>query len=155
MIKRRRNTISSVRTAPRGEAINYLLIQICVARANQSFKSNFDRSLTALQFLGSQALNFGCTMYYAKEPMFWLPQGWVPYPVEWVLSLTRAPLGCVSVNVWSFACASVIAMVSEAVMAMWTLRAGEVKEGPRKGEKIKMESVGGTGGGGAGEKKEL
>jgi hypothetical protein len=94
-------------------------------------------------------------MYYAKEPLFWLPQGWVPYPVEWVLSLTRAPLGSVSVNVWGFACASVIAVVSEAIMAIWTLRAGELKEGPRKGEKIKMEAVGVSSGGGAGEKKEL
>ena len=95
-------------------------------------------------------------MYYAKEPLFWLPQGWVPYHVEWVLSLTKAPLGSVSVNVWAFACASVIAMVSEALMAVWTLRAGEVKEGPRKGEKIKMEAVGKDGdGGGMSEKKEL
>ena len=70
------------------------------------------------------------------------------------LSLTKAPLGSVSVNVWAFACASVIAMVSEALMAVWTLRAGEVKEGPRKGEKIKMEAVG-TGSVGTGEKKEL
>ena len=45
-------------------------------------------------------------------------------------------------------------MVSEALMAVWTLRAGEVKEGPRKGEKIKMEAVG-TGGVATGEKKEL
>ena len=45
-------------------------------------------------------------------------------------------------------------MVSEALMAVWTLRAGEVKEGPRKGEKIKMEAVG-TGSVGTGEKKEL
>jgi hypothetical protein len=90
-------------------------------------------------------------MYFAKEPLFWLPQGWVPYPVEWVLSLTAAPLGSVSVNVWGIACASMIHMVSEMVMAIWTLRAGEVKEGPRKGEKITMEAVGG----GGGEKKEL
>jgi hypothetical protein len=48
-----------------------------------------------------------------------------------------------------------IHMVSEAIMATWTLRAGEVKEGPRKGEKITMEAVGGGGGGGGGEKKEL
>jgi hypothetical protein len=46
-------------------------------------------------------------------------------------------------------------MVSEAIMAIWTLRAGEVKEGPRKGEKIKMEAVGRSSGGGAGEKTEL
>ena len=94
-------------------------------------------------------------MYFAKEPLFWLPQGWVPYPVEWVLSLTAAPLGSVSVNVWGIACASMIHMVNEAVMATWTLRDGEVKEGPRKGEKIKMEALGVDGGGRVDEKKEL
>jgi hypothetical protein len=46
-------------------------------------------------------------------------------------------------------------MVSEAAMAVWTLRAGEVVEGPRKGEKIKMETVGKDDGDVLSEKKEL
>lgn len=128
---------------------------VAIARAHNSFKFTFDKAITALQFIGTQVLNFGTNMYYAKEPLFWLPQGWVPYPVEWVLSLTKAPLGSVSVNVWAFACASVIHMISEALMSIWTLRAGEVKEGPRKGEKIKMEAAPKSSGSGAGEKKEL
>ena len=88
--------------------------------------------------------------------MFWLPSGWVPYGVEWVLSFPRAPVGSVSVNIWAIACASVVGLVTEAIVGVWTLKAGEVKEGPRKGEKIKMEGMGsGAGGGGVGEKKEL
>ena len=96
-----------------------------------------------------------CNMYYAKQAMFYLPQGWVPYPAEWILSFPRAPVGSISINVWGIACASVIGMISEGSIALWTLRAGEVVEGPRKGEKIAMERpVVGVGGGG-GEKKEL
>ena len=71
--------------------------------------------------------------------MFWLPQGWVPYHAEWVLSFPRAPLGSISINVWAMACASVIAMVSEGLRAGWALREGKVVEGPGKGEKLKKE----------------
>lgn len=85
--------------------------------------------------------------------MFWLPQGWVPYQVEWILSFPRAPLGSISVNVWGIACGAVIGMVIEGVVALWTLRTGTVVEGPRKGEKIKMDAVPTMGTGK--EKKEL
>lgn len=84
--------------------------------------------------------------------MFWLPQGWVPYYIEWILSFPRAPLGSVSINIWSIACASVISMTSEAIRASWTLKEGKVVEGSNKGEKIKMDIPGSTGGR---EKKEL
>jgi hypothetical protein len=88
--------------------------------------------------------------------MFWLPQGWVPYHVEWVLSFPRAPLGSISINVWAIACGSVIGMVIEGLMALWTLRTGVVQEGARKGEKVKMEPMPGVGStSGDREKKEL
>ena len=53
--------------------------------------------------------------------MFWLPEGWVPYYVEWILSFPRAPLGSVSINVWGIACASMIALVAEAGTAAYVL----------------------------------
>ena len=53
--------------------------------------------------------------------MFWIPAGWVPYYVEWILSFPRAPLGSVSINVWGIACASTIALVAEAIAAAWVL----------------------------------
>ncbi|KAK3706748.1 GET complex subunit get1 [Vermiconidia calcicola] len=124
------------------------------AAAQQSFRQSFDRITTAARWLGTQGLQFFCNTWYSKQPMFWLPQGWVPYGIEWVLSFPRAPVGSISVNVWAIACASVIKMVFEGGMALWTLRTGVVKVGPRRGEKVRMEAVG-MGGGGAGEKKEL
>jgi len=84
--------------------------------------------------------------------MFYLPTGWVPYPAEWILSFPRAPLGSISINIWGIACASVIAMVSEAIRASLTLKEGKVIEGSNKGEKVKMEAMPA---GGGGEKKEL
>ena len=90
-------------------------------------------------------MNFILNTWYAKQPMFWLPQGWVPYQAEWLLSLPRAPLGSISVNVWAIACGSVIAMLSEGIVALWTLRSGTVKTGANKGEKVKMGMAAGSG----------
>ena len=59
--------------------------------------------------------------WFAKSPMFWMPAGWLPYYAEWVLSFPRAPVGSVSINVWGIACASMIALVSEALAAVWVL----------------------------------
>ena len=107
----------------------------------QSFRTTFDRLATLLRFLGTQGLNFFANAYFSKEAMFWLPQGWVPWQVEWVLSFPRAPVGSVSINVWGIACASVIKLVQEGVVAVWTLRSGEVKIGVREGEKLRMEPM--------------
>lgn len=122
------------------------------SRSQQSFRYTFDRAVSALRWLSTQGLNFYINLSYAKQAMFWLPQGWVPYPAEWVLSFPRAPLGSISINIWAIACASVIGMVSEGLIALWTLRTGTVVEGPRKGGKVQMEPMGV---GIASEKKEL
>lgn len=53
--------------------------------------------------------------------MFWLPAHWVPYYVEWILSFPRAPLGSISIQVWTAACAAIIALASEALAAVWVL----------------------------------
>ncbi|KAK3626553.1 GET complex subunit get1 [Elasticomyces elasticus] len=115
-----------------------------------SFRTTFDRLITAARWLGTQGLQFFCNFYYSKQAMFWLPQGWVPYHVEWVLSFPKAQMGAVSINIWSMACASVIALASEGIRASLTLKDGRVREGSNKGEKIKMEALGAGGG-----KKEL
>jgi hypothetical protein len=95
------------------------------AQASQSFRNTFDSVVSKLRWLGTQGVNFLLNGWYAKTPMFWLPQGWVPYQAEWVLSLPRAPLGSISVNVWGIACGSVIAMLGELVVAAWTLKDGK------------------------------
>ena len=56
-----------------------------------------------------------------KEPMFWIPKGWVPYYAEWLLSFPRAPLGSVSVNVWVLACTAIITLVNDALVAVIAL----------------------------------
>lgn len=46
-------------------------------------------------------------------------------------------------------------MVSEGVVALWTLESGEVKVGENRGEKVRVEPVRTGAGRGGGEKKEL
>lgn len=71
--------------------------------------------------------------WYSRRPMFWIPQGWVPGYIEWILAFPRAPTGSISMQVWWIACTTFIAMVSEAVVASYTLvqRQGQ-KTGPKK-----------------------
>lgn len=56
--------------------------------------------------------------WFTKQPMFWLPHGFVPYYGEWILSFPRAPLGSVSIQVWGMACGAAILLVSEAIVAL-------------------------------------
>lgn len=86
------------------------------------FRSSFDSILNKLRWLGTQGVNFLVNGWFAKQGMFWLPRGWVPYAGEWVLSFPRAPLGSVSVNVWSMACGVVIGMIVEALGSAWKLK---------------------------------
>lgn len=51
--------------------------------------------------------------WYSKTPVFALPEDWLPYYVQWILSFPRAPLGSVSIHIWSNVCATSIAVVAE------------------------------------------
>jgi hypothetical protein len=66
--------------------------------------------------------------YFTKQPMFWIPKGWLPYYAEWILSFPKAPLGAVSIQMWFIACGSVIALASEAVVAVFALVVGSVQQ---------------------------
>ncbi len=86
--------------------------------------------------------------------MFWLPAGWVPYYVEWILSFPRAPLGSVSINVWGAACASMIVHVNEALAAAWVLITKKPVPMPTKEDPMAF-AADPKKGNASGEKKEL
>ncbi|KAJ2351990.1 GET complex subunit get1 [Coemansia erecta] len=48
-------------------------------------------------------LRAGVNLYNYRVAVFYVPASWF-YPVLWFLSLPAAPMGSVSVTVWSFAC---------------------------------------------------
>lgn len=79
---------------------------------------------------------------YNKRALFWIPKGWLPLYAEWLLSFPMAPLGSVSIYIWSIACANVIQMLSNALMAGSVLRVGDKRQleqaiGTDGGEKAK------------------
>lgn len=65
------------------------------------------------RWLSTNGLKIFLQFYYTKTPMFALPEGWLPYPVEWVLSFPKAPVGTVSIQMWSNVCAAAIALFAE------------------------------------------
>jgi hypothetical protein len=93
-------------------------------------QTHFTTTITTLRWLSTTGLRYAINFSYTKRALFWLPAGWVPGYVEWILSFPRAPKGSVSINIWDVACASVIALVGEAVGAVWVLATRkEVDEG--------------------------
>ncbi|KAH7085148.1 CHD5-like protein-domain-containing protein [Paraphoma chrysanthemicola] len=87
----------------------------------RTHQATFTSAVSTLRWLGTQGLRFILQFWFAKSPMFWMPAGWVPYYAEWILSFPRAPLGSVSINVWGIACASMIALATEGLSAVWVL----------------------------------
>jgi tail-anchored protein insertion receptor len=71
--------------------------------------------------VGTTGLRFFIQFWYAKVPLFWIPEGWLPRYVEWILAFPRAPTGSISVQIWQIACASVIELVRQAVKAVYVL----------------------------------
>ena len=122
------------------------------AQALQSFKTSFDSAVGVLRWLGTNGLRTFIQFWFAKQPLFWLPRGWVPGYVEWILAFPRAPTGSISIQVWGIACASVVQIASMAVIAAWRLGTQQKVGGKGREEPMKMGAVGGSA---RGEKKEL
>ncbi|EKG21926.1 CHD5-like protein [Macrophomina phaseolina MS6] len=104
----------------------------------RSARTSFDTTVASIRWVLTNGLRFFLQFWYAKQPLFWIPQGWVPGYVEWILAFPRAPTGSISVQVWGVACASVISLVSEALVALYSLATGKVAT---KAERKKEEPV--------------
>ncbi|OBT43895.1 hypothetical protein VE00_04671 [Pseudogymnoascus sp. WSF 3629] len=114
--------------------------------ALDSHKTKFTSTVSFLRWLGTNGLRMLIQFWYAKQPMFWLPAGRVPYYGEWLLSCPRAPMGSISIQVWGMACASVILLVSDAVVAVVGLVMVAMKgKGMEKKMAVPMKAGGGKG----------
>jgi hypothetical protein len=121
----------------------------------RTHQAAFNSTVKVVRWLGTQGLRFVLQFWFSKSPMFWLPASWVPYYVEWILSFPRAPLGSISIQMWTAACAAIIALASEACAAVWVL-ATKKPTPTAKQEKEPMAFMAGQqSAAGAGEKKEL
>ncbi|KAH8821181.1 protein get1 [Xylogone sp. PMI_703] len=103
-------------------------------------RATFDRVVTALRWLGTNGLRFLLNFWFSKQPMFWIPQGWVPYYAEWLLSFPRAPLGSISIQAWSLACGAVILLASDTIVAIVGLMLTTQSNNGSKGKPMKVAS---------------
>ncbi|KAI1781148.1 CHD5-like protein-domain-containing protein [Hypoxylon cercidicola] len=92
--------------------------------SHEASKAKFDSTVNILRWLATTGLKFLLPFWYAKQPMFWLPQGWFPYYVEWILSFPRAPVGSVSIASWQTACTGVVLLFSDTITAILGLIVG-------------------------------
>ncbi|GLA31288.1 GET complex subunit get1 [Aspergillus niger] len=96
------------------EAINKQLV---------SQKTSFDWGVKIVRWFGTSGLKFFLQFWYSKTPVFHLPEGWLPYYMAWLLSFPRAPMGSVSIQIWSNVCATAITTMAEVVTAVLLQRA--------------------------------
>lgn len=80
--------------------------------------------INAFRLISVNGLRLFLQYMYKRRPLFWIPNGWLPYYAEWLLSFPMAPLGSVSIYMWSVACANVIQMLSNALIAGFVLGTG-------------------------------
>ena len=105
----------------------------------KSFETQFKSVATVIRWLITNGLRFYLQWWYGNVPMFWLPDGWVPGYVEWVLAFPKAPSGSIGIQMWFAACGSVIVIAGEGLAALWALvlirKTPAAKEEPLK-EKV-------------------
>ncbi|KAH0543822.1 hypothetical protein FGG08_001861 [Glutinoglossum americanum] len=83
-------------------------------------RTSFDSSFTVARWFSTNGLRIFLQFWYAKQALFWIPQGWVPGYVEWLLAFPRAPKGSVSIQMWGLACASIVPLVTAVVFAVYS-----------------------------------
>lgn len=81
-----------------------------------SSRSSFDTKAGIIRWLSTSGLRFAIQFWHAKTPVFTYPRGWFPWYIEWILGFPRCPYGGVSINVWSTACGTAIALVSDLIV---------------------------------------
>ncbi|KAL7274039.1 GET complex subunit get1 [Rhizina undulata] len=85
-----------------------------------SARIGFESKARFVRWVLTTGLRFFLQYWYAREAMFWIPEGWVPSYVEWGLSFPKAPIGSVSIQVWSYAVGQVVRVVVDLVLEIFS-----------------------------------
>ncbi|CAK9783905.1 unnamed protein product [Cutaneotrichosporon oleaginosum] len=83
-----------------------------------SARAAFGLRFSSLIWVVTTGASFFLVWWYRRVPVFWLPAGWVPGPVAWVLAFPGAPRGSVSVGAWSTVCKQVLLTAEGIVKAL-------------------------------------
>ncbi|PLB54354.1 protein get1 [Aspergillus steynii IBT 23096] len=95
-----------------------------------SAKTSFEWTVKIARWLSTNGLKIFLQFWYSKTPVFALPEAWVPYYVAWILSFPRAPMGSVSIQVWSNVCATTISALAEIVTIAVQAGVGKTRPAP-------------------------
>ncbi|KAI9797809.1 MAG: GET complex subunit get1 [Piccolia ochrophora] len=109
--------------------------------SSKGFKGSFDKTVTVARWAGTNGFRLFLQFWYSKTPLFWIPQGWLPYYVEWLLAFPRAPTGSISIQIWGIACATVIQLLGDVIVGSYTFILGS---GARRREQPQMASASGN-----------
>ncbi|KAH8428842.1 guided entry of tail-anchored proteins factor 1 [Aspergillus melleus] len=99
-------------------------------KALSAQKSSFEWSVKIARWLSTNGLKIFLQFWYSKTPVFALPEAWVPYYIAWILSFPRAPMGSVSIQVWSNVCATAISALAEIVTIVGQAAVGKARPAP-------------------------
>ncbi|KAL7422364.1 GET complex subunit get1 [Cryptotrichosporon argae] len=80
-----------------------------------SSRSSFATKFNTLLWLLTTGAQFVLVWWYRRQPVFYLPSGWAPAPVAYMLKWPSAPRGSVSSGVWCAVCKRVITTAEEIV----------------------------------------
>ena len=80
--------------------------------------------MKGIRWIGTRGLQQFIGFWYRKEALLWLPSGWFPYYAEWIISWPSAPLGSISIVMWSWACAGFFTLIGDTVRAVSGLARG-------------------------------
>ncbi|EIW68469.1 hypothetical protein TREMEDRAFT_44803 [Tremella mesenterica DSM 1558] len=78
-----------------------------------STRSSFNIKFSSLLWISTTGIQIFIIWYHRFQPIFWLPNGWIPYPIEWILSFPSAPIGSVSSGAWCAICRRVLLSLAE------------------------------------------
>ncbi|KAJ2905246.1 uncharacterized protein MKZ38_005948 [Zalerion maritima] len=87
-------------------------------KAIDGAKASFDQKMKIIRWLSTRGLQQVVGFWYRKDPLFWLPAGWFPYYAEWIISFPSAPLGGVSIMMWSWASAGFVTLLSDTIRSV-------------------------------------
>jgi tail-anchored protein insertion receptor len=130
---------SSTRSIVRASTTRYLerkdmsrSLLTYAASKTRSMKGSFDSRINTVRFLAVNGFRVYLQYNYSRQPMYWLPKGWIPWYGEWILAFPYAPRGSVSVQVWQMACGSVLKLIVDAITSGTKLALGKVVESKRR-----------------------
>ena len=113
--------------------VGYVSLTLHTASALSTSRTRFDRSTNIARLACTTGLRFFLQFWFAKRPLFWLPEGLFPGWLEWCLALPRAPKGSISLHVWGMACSASIQYVQSMLdVGFQTVSTEKVTEGRPK-----------------------